>query len=107
MNEDNFGDHRKTGTGRVDATTRAPFDMGMGAKKKVFIQCECGRVLEVKKTTVRVMCGECGADIEVDKAKKADDETAFLHTRVHLTSEYLAFRKASEVRAENYKNGNR
>jgi len=105
MKEDNFGDHRLTETGRVDATARAPFDMGMGSRKKIFLKCECGRVVEVKKSTVRIKCGECGKEIEVDKAKRVGIEEAYEKTKVMLSSEYLKFRKQSEEKAENYRLG--
>jgi hypothetical protein len=107
MREDNFGDHKRTEAGRTDATTRAPFDMGLGSRKKIYLKCECGKILEVKKTTVRVMCGGCGTDIEVEKAKRADVEEAYQKTKVMLEPAYLKFREHSEKRAWDYKNGKR
>ena len=104
--EDNFGDHKLTGTGRVDATARAPFEMGLGGKKKKYIMCpKCGKVICVKTTTIRIMCGDCRCDFSIDEAKKPTiDEIWKSHKGRRLSTEYHKMREKSEVRAEKYIN---
>jgi hypothetical protein len=108
VKEDNFGDHKLTQTGRVDATTRAPLEMGIGGKKKVYYKCpKCNKVIECKKTTISFICGNCRSYFTIDKAIKADVNEVWNTQQVHLESDYLKFRKLSEDRAEKYRLGKR
>ena len=104
MRDDNFGDHKLTGTGRVDATARAPLDYGMGSKKMKYIKCpKCEKILECRKSTVKIQCGNCHYTFDVnDAVQPTIDEIWESIKDNRLSPEYLALRKNSEIKAQQY-----
>ena len=108
--DDNFGDHKNTGTGRVDGDLRAPLDMGKGSNKHRIVACpECGEPKSVKRICRGASCSKCNAWFDPKDLKDYDGmfiESDAPHTP-KLSKDYMDFRKKSDQQAESYIKGSK
>ena len=112
MASDNFGDHKNTGTSRMDGDLRAPLDMGKGSNKSVYAKCpKCKTVVVAKIKCRGVTCSnyKCrqwfdpSENITTDSKKNGPSSPHI----PKLSSEYMKFRSTSEKQAESYARGSK